>query len=161
LNNDYVAPVYHVDEHQGAPFFVMPLLQGETLADRLQREGALPPEEAVRIGRQIALGLAAAHAAGLIHRDIKPSNVWLEKLPGDAPRVKLLDFGLAGPVREEGLARSGLTDPGAVLGTPAYMAPEQVDGNPEPRSDLFSLGCVLYRATTGRHPFEAKGVLQT
>jgi hypothetical protein len=142
--------VYHVREAEGVPYLAMPLLEGETLAARLKRDKALPPAEVVRLGREMADGLAAAHAAGLIHRDVKPSNVWLEAGTG---RVKLLDFGL---VREEGSA-GGLTGEGAILGTPAYMAPEQIDGpDVDGRADLFSLGCVLYHLLTGRAPFPGK-----
>ena len=104
----------------------------------------------MRIGREIAEGLAAAHAQGLIHRDIKPANIWLEEGTG---RVKILDFGLARSAEEAGR----LTQDGTILGTPAYMAPEQATGgrDVDHRSDLFSLGCVLYRMVTGRPPFVA------
>jgi tRNA A-37 threonylcarbamoyl transferase component Bud32 len=147
LQHDHVVPIYYVGEDGGVPFFVMPLLPGETLEDRLRRESALPPAEVLRVGREAAEGLAAAHAAGLVHRDVKPSNLWLEAPSG---RVKVLDFGLA---REAGSA-DGLTRDGAVVGTPGYLAPEQADGRPaDTRCDLFGLGCVLYRAATGRPPF--------
>ena len=102
--------------------------------------------DVLRVGRELADGLAAAHAAGLIHRDIKPDNIWLE-----APheRVKLLDFGLARPVNDHGQ----LTQAGAIVGTPAYMAPEQGRGEVVgTRADLFSLGCVLYHMAVGRSP---------
>ncbi len=101
----------------------------------------------MRIGREIAEGLQAAHAEGLIHRDIKPANIWLEAPKG---RVKILDFGLAREERDE----THLTKSGAVVGTPAYMSPEQARGKPiDLRSDLFSLGVVLYRLCTGQQPF--------
>ena len=130
----------------------MPLLAGETLEARLRREGALPVVETVRIARETAEGLAAAHARGLIHRDVKPANLWLEAPAG---RVEALDFGLA---RAEG--GDGLTQQGAVLGTPGYMAPEQTDGQEldTARADLFSLGCVLYRMLTGRPAFEGRTI---
>src|SRR5262249_19065839 len=152
VRHDHVVEVYHVREAEGVPYLAMPRLEGETLAARLQREKVLPPAEVVRIGREMADGLAAAHARGLIHRDIKPSNVWLE---AGTQRVKLLDFGLA---REEAPA-GRLTGEGAVLGTPAYMAPEQVDGQAlDARSDLFSVGAVLYECATGRPAFTRPSV---
>jgi hypothetical protein len=147
VRHDHVVEVYHVREAEGVPYLAMPLLEGETLAARLKRENVLPPAEVVRLGREMADGLTAAHAKGLIHRDIKPSNVWLE---AGTNRVKLLDFGLA---REEDSA-SGLTGEGAFLGTPAYMSPEQVNGHAlDARSDLFSVGNVLYECATGRPAF--------
>jgi hypothetical protein len=147
VRHDHVVEVYHVREVDGVPYLAMPLLEGETLAARLKRDGTLPPGEVLRLGREMADGLAAAHALGLIHRDIKPTNVWLEV---GTNRVKLLDFGL---VRERDAA-SGLTGEGAVLGTPAYMSPEQVNGKAlDARSDLFSVGSVLYECATGRRPF--------
>src|SRR5207245_900251 len=117
-----------------------------------------------RIGREIATGLAAAHERGLIHRDIKPANIWLETLPGAGEpsrprgRVKILDFGLArafgGDVH--------LTQSGVIVGTPAYMAPEQAQGTAvDPRTDLFSLGCVLYRLCTGQVPFQGATTMAT
>jgi hypothetical protein len=155
LKHDHVVPIYQVGEEGGVPFLVMPLLAGEGLDRLLEWEGRLPVEQAIRIGKQIAAGLAAAHAARLVHRDIKPANVWLEAPDG---RVKLLDFGLA---REElgGETPTRLTKTGAVLGTPGYMAPEQVDGKVDARTDLFALGCILYEMTTGQPPFVADGLL--
>jgi serine/threonine protein kinase len=154
LQHDHVIAVYQVGEDNGVPFLVMPLLAGESLDRRLDRERQLPVAEAVRIGREIAEALAAAHARGLIHRDIKPSNVWLEA-PHD--RVKVLDFGLARAATDEG--DNKLTRTGAVLGTPSYMAPEQAEGRADARSDLFSLGCVLYELTTGQRAFDGPSVL--
>lgn len=150
LHDDHVVPIFHVGEDGGVPFLVMPLLAGETLQSRLKREGALPFPEVVRIGRETALGLVALHAKGIIHRDIKPGNLWLEA-PGG--RVKILDFGLA---RDSEYA-DWVTDPGAIIGTPAYMSPEQANGDRvDFRTDLFSLGSVLYEAATGRPPFAGK-----
>jgi len=151
LSHDHIVPIFHVGEDGEVLYLVMPLLKGESLADRLAREVALPAAEALRIGREAASALAAAHRRGLIHRDVKPGNIWLES-PGG--RVKLLDFGLAMPDRGSQLTRAG-----TVAGTPSYMAPEQARGRSEPRSDLFSLGCVLYRMATGESPFEGKNVL--
>src|SRR5262249_52630190 len=119
------------------------------------RERTLPVTEILRIGREAAQGLAAAHAQGLVHRDIKPANLWLE---GDTGRVKILDFGLAKAATDA----AHLTQSGAILGTPAYMAPEQGGGQvPNPRSDLFSLGCVLYHACTGERPFQGPDLIAT
>jgi hypothetical protein len=155
LDHENVVPVYQVGECAGPagrpqPFLVMPLLAGETLAARLAR-GPLELGELLRLARGAAAGLAAAHAAGLVHRDVKPENLWLE--PGGG-RVKVLDFGLA-RAGDDGSAH--LTRPGAVLGTPAYMAPEQANGaDVDARADLFSLGSSLYHAATGRPPFTGR-----
>src|SRR5262249_48827173 len=138
-----------------------PLLKGESLAEMLKREKVLTPAQVVRLGAQVAKGLAAAHAAGLIHRDVKPANIWVE--PEGGGRAKLLDFGLArdqSPSREQ--EGDHLAAWGTVLGTPAFMAPEQALGEPlDARADLFSLGCVLYRAVTGRLPFQDHGRTQS
>src|SRR5262249_46849464 len=145
LQHDHIAPIYQVGEEGDVLFLAMPLLRGETLEDRVRREGRLPAPEVARIGREISLGLAAAHEQGLVHRDIKPSNLWLEGEPGalaTGGRVKILDFGLARSFKTS----TEVTTFGDVLGTPTYMAPEQMNGQPGPSSDLFSLGCVLYRA---------------
>jgi hypothetical protein len=150
LQHDHVVAVHQVGEDQGVPFFVMPLLAGESLEARLRREGHLPVTEVLRVGREAAEGLAAAHERGLVHRDVKPANLWLEAPTG---RVKVLDFGLA----REQTASDAVTLSGAVLGTPGYLSPEQLDGGPiDARADLFSLGCVLYRAATGRPPFQGE-----
>src|SRR5579864_5912085 len=147
IEHDHIVTVHQVGEAEGAPFLVMPLLRGETLDERLQREPKPPLTEILRIGREIAEGLAAAHDGGLIHRDIKPANVWLE---GKKSRVKLLDFGLA----RGGETDDRITQSGTVVGTPSYMAPEQAAGQTvDARGDLFSLGCILYQMTTGNRPF--------
>jgi hypothetical protein len=156
VEHDHIVPVYQVGEADGTPFLAMPLLAGETLEDRLAR-GPVPMAEQLTIARQVADGLAAAHAAGLIHRDIKPSNVWLEANPdGSFKRVRLLDFGLARSAREDGQ----LTGTGTVMGTPAYMAPEQArdSAKVDHRADLFSLGGVLYRMATGQPAFAGSDV---
>jgi serine/threonine protein kinase len=151
LQHDHVVPIYQVGEECGLPFLAMPLLAGETLEARLQRERRLSMAEVLRLGRETAEGLAAAHAKGLIHRDIKPLNLWLETPEGAAlPRVKILDFGLARAAEGDGPR----TRAGVIVGTPAYMSPEQVNGQAvDGRSDLFSLGCVLYRMAAGAAPF--------
>jgi serine/threonine protein kinase len=152
LHHDNVVPVYHVDDFKGMPFIEMPLLRGETLEDRLRRQPRPPLALTVQVGREVAEGLAAALAQGLIHRDVKPANIWLEEMPRPGlVRARVLDFGLAREL-ESG---EHLTESGAVLGTPAYMAPEQAEGKPvRPAGDVFSLGAVLYRMATGKHPFE-------
>jgi serine/threonine protein kinase len=156
LLHDHVVPIYQVGEDAGVPFIAMPLLMGESLEKRLGRERVLPVGEVVRIGLEAAEGLAAAHEKGLVHRDVKPANLWLEAPSG---RVKVLDFGLARAEEPAGGAAGGspqepLTQEGALLGTLGYMAPEQVyGGRAGRRSDLFSLGCVLYRMATGAQPF--------
>jgi WD40 repeat protein len=155
LTHDHVVTVLHIAEDRGVPFLAMPLLEGETLEARLRRETRLPVADVLRLGGEIAGGLAAAHARGVIHRDVKPSNIWLEK---PAARVKLLDFGLARVVGDEG----GLTHSGVVVGTPAYMAPEQARGEAaDARCDLFGLGCVLYRMVTGEAPFRGGTTMAT
>lgn len=149
ITHQHVVAVYHVEREEGInlPFLVMQLVNGESLEQRLQREGRLPFQEIVRVGSEIASGLAAAHAQGLIHRDIKPDNILLEA-PGD--RVKLTDFGLARAAEDVKLTQSGM-----IAGTPAYMSPEQAKGEPlDHRSDLFSLGSVLYTMTAGQPPFD-------
>jgi serine/threonine protein kinase/Leucine-rich repeat (LRR) protein len=162
VQHDHVVSILQVGEERGLPFLSMPLLAGETLEERLRREKRLPVPEALRVGREAALGLAAAHAAGLIHRDVKPGNIWLEALPNEpgglSPRyrVKILDFGLARPVADD----LSLTAFGMIVGTPAYLAPEQAAGRAlDGRADLFSLGVVLYLMTTGTMPFRGDNVM--
>jgi len=153
VEHDHIVTIHQVGDQRGVPFIAMPLLRGETLADRLNRE--LPCAELLRITREIASGLAAAHRAGLIHRDVKPANIWLE---GDSGRVKILDFGLARATS----ADQQLTQAGALMGTPSYMSPEQARGDSvDARADLFSLGCVAYHMATGRRPFEGRDTLNT
>src|SRR5262249_12211429 len=121
-------------------------VEGPSLQALLERDGPLPADEIIRIGAEIAEGLAAAHARGLIHRDIKPANILLE---ASSARVKITDFGLA-----RAAADVGLTQPGGIAGTPQYRAPEQARGTAlDHRADLFSLGSVLYALATGRPPF--------
>jgi WD40 repeat protein len=167
VKHDHIATVYQVGEDRGTSFLAMELLEGESLAARLAREPRLPVAEVLRIGHQAACGLAAAHEKGLIHRDIKPANLWLEREPRTSAhgepgasatggRVKILDFGLA---KLEG-AEVQATQSGRVMGTPCYMAPEQARGEKsDARADLFSLGCVLYKAATGQVPFKGEQTL--
>jgi serine/threonine protein kinase len=145
--------VYQAGQEGDTVYLAMELLRGETLDVRLMRDAPLEPAEVVRIAGGVADGLAALHGQGLIHRDIKPGNIWLEA-PGD--RVRILDLGLVRVVHED----THLTETGAVVGTPAYMSPEQVRGlATDHRTDLFSFGCVLYALCTGRPPFDADSAL--
>jgi WD40 repeat protein/serine/threonine protein kinase len=155
VKHDRIVTIYQVGEEQGVPYLAMEWLQGESLETCLQRQGHLPLGEVLRIGSQVARGLAAAHERGLIHRDIKPANIWLESAATGQPTtsrglVKILDFGLARPIQGD----AHLTQEGAIIGTPAFMAPEQARSEPvDCRADLFSLGCVLYTMATGTKPF--------
>ena len=147
----HVVTIHAVDEDR-LPYLVMELVQGISLAARIQREGTLALTEILRIGAQVAEGLAAAHKQGLIHRDIKPANILLEN---GVQRVKITDFGLAAR-----WMMSAITQTGEVAGTPQYMSPEQAQGLPiDARSDLFSLGSVLYTMCTGRSPFRAESAV--
>jgi predicted Zn finger-like uncharacterized protein len=153
LEHDHVVTLYEVGEVRGIPYLTMQLLEGETLEGRLRRDRPIPVPEVLRIGREVGEALAAAHAKGLVHRDIKPSNLWLEAGRG---RVKVLDFGLVGAAGCE----ARLTQAGVLIGSPGYMAPELVRGGvTDPRADLFSLGCVLYRMCTGVLPFPGTDVI--
>jgi eukaryotic-like serine/threonine-protein kinase len=155
IQHDHIVAIHEVGEDRGVPFIAMPLLKGESLDERLARASCLPLAEVLRIGRETALGLAAAHTAGLVHRDIKPANLWLEINTG---RVKILDFGLARAAADD----AQLTQQGVILGTPAYMAPEQASGAAiDHRCDLFSLGCVLYRISTGEPAFHGTDAIAT
>ncbi len=149
VTHEHVVTIHAVDDAGDAPFLVMEYIVGVSLEDRIQRSGHLKLEEILRIGMQIASGLAAAHAQGLVHRDIKPSNILLEN---GVERVKITDFGLARVVHEAQITKSN-----AIAGTPQYMSPEQARGEPvDHRSDLFSLGCVMYAMCVGRSPFRAE-----
>lgn len=139
----------------GAAFIAMEMLDGESLASRLQRVGRLPVGAAIDIGRQVAAALHAAHSRGITHRDLKPDNIFLVHDPEIGERVKLLDFGIAKLVTEDAANR---TRTGVVMGTPLYMSPEQCRGiaGLDSRADLYSLGCVLYELVSGRPPFVAE-----
>ena len=148
INHENIVQVYSVEEHP-LPYLVMEYVDGLTLQERMNREGPFELAEILKIGRQIASGLAAAHGTGLIHRDIKPANILLER--GVEQRVKITDFGLA-----RAAADASLTQSGAIIGTPLYMSPEQAKGGRlDHRADLFSLGSVLYAMASGHPPFRA------
>ncbi len=147
-----VVPIYSINSEAPVPYLVMPLIGGGNLQQRIDREGPLELEDCLRIGLQIAEGLAAAHRQGLIHRDIKPANVLLEE---GGHRVLISDFGLA-----RALDDASMTASGVIAGTPPYMSPEQARGETaDCRSDLFSLGSVIYAMATGRPPFRGESPL--
>jgi hypothetical protein len=144
-----VIAIHSVSNDEALPYLVMPYVRGTSLQRRLDEEGPLPLREILRIGAQIAAGLAAAHAQGLVHRDIKPANILLEE---GVERVTITDFGLARTADDATITHSG-----AIAGTPQFMSPEQARGEAvDSRSDLFSLGSVLYALCTGRPPFRAE-----
>src|SRR5262245_52933167 len=157
LQGPNVARVFDVDEWQGALYMAMELLEGETLAARLERRGPLDPELTCEVVDQVARALARAHAARLVHRDLKPENVFLVKRePFEPLLVKVLDFGVA---KHLDSSASQATRSGALLGTAEYMSPEQALGSRlvDERSDLWSLAVVAYRCVTGKEPFRAQG----
>lgn len=155
VKHDNVVTIYQVGEDRNIPFIAMEYLAGAPLDQYLAKKGQLTVQQVLRVGQEAAEGLAAAHALGMIHRDIKPANIWLEAPKG---RVKILDFGIARRVAEQ--PGNGLTGAGTVVGTPGYMSPEQARGKQlDHRSDVFSLGVVLYLLTTGQVPFAGDSVL--
>jgi serine/threonine protein kinase len=165
INHPNILAVYDLGTHEGAPFVVCELLEGETLRAKLE-QGPIPPRKAFEYARQIAEGLAAAHDKGIVHRDLKPENLFIT---ADG-RIKILDFGLAKlqadvpSERPEGQERTLLqhTQPGAVMGTPGYMSPEQVRGeNVDHRSDIFSVGAILYEMFTGKRAFQGASSVET
>lgn len=148
IKHENIVQVYSVEE-QPLPYLVMEYIDGPTLQQKLNGSGPLEVAEVLHLGRQMASGLAAAHAQGLIHRDIKPGNILLESGPDQ--KVKITDFGLARATDDASMTRTGM-----IAGTPMYMAPEQALGQPlDHRADLFSLGSVLYQMACGRPPFRA------
>jgi serine/threonine protein kinase/tetratricopeptide (TPR) repeat protein len=181
LNHPNICTIHDIGEQGGQPYLVMELLRGETLRERLRR-GPLSATEVVTYSRQAAAALAAAHAVGIVHRDVKPANIYLHQGARGLKQIKILDFGLAkqqgGELQESsqtsafgGEATSAgtgpaqvnpdLTSPGSTLGTVAYMSPEQAKGEPlDARTDLFSLGVVIYEMATGAKPFAGQSTAE-
>lgn len=154
ITHPNVVPMLAVEEYAGVPVLVMPFVQGESLQQRLDRDGTIPLAEALRIALEISLALGAAHEKGLVHRDVKPANILLES-PSDG--VRLTDFGLARAADDARLTQTGL---GA--GTPLYMSPEQARGESvDSRADLFALGSVLFTMVTGKAPFAMPSLMGT
>jgi serine/threonine protein kinase len=164
LNHPNILSIYHIGTHEGAPYIVSELLEGETLRERMAG-GALPQRKAIDYALQIAKGLAAAHDKGIVHRDIKPDNIFIT----DDGRVKILDFGLAKLTSIDSAAsqtevptRKVNTDPGTVMGTMGYMSPEQLKGQPaDHRSDIFSFGAILYEMLSGKRAFRGDSMAET
>ena len=156
VSHPNVCPIFEVGEEGGRPFLAMELLSGETLSARLRR-GPLPPAEALDLAEDLLSALGALHDAGIVHRDVKPSNLFLTSHGG-----KLVDFGLARELPRDVARSTGtsgdLTSPGLIIGTPGYMAPEQILGHVvDARADLFAVGILLYEALSGRRPFPGDG----
>src|SRR5438552_15634410 len=148
LTHPHILPLHDSGEAAGLLYYVMPYVEGETLRDRLEREGQLPLEEAVRITREVSSALSYAHSHDVVHRDIKPENILLSG--GEAV---VADFGIARAITQAGGTR--LTETGIPVGTPHYMSPEQASGGGpiDGRSDIYSLGCVLYEMLVGERPY--------
>ncbi|HEU5058671.1 MAG TPA: serine/threonine-protein kinase [Kofleriaceae bacterium] len=144
---------------EGLPYLVMEYHQGHSLRKLIDEAGAMPPDRAVFIARQMLAGLASAHAAGVLHRDLKPSNVLLVGAPGE-DLVKILDFGVAKLLDSGGGPTEVSVVAGRVIGTPAYMSPEHARAEPmDGRADIYSVGLLLYEMVTGKRPFQAEGKL--
>src|SRR5258706_10252296 len=166
LNHPNIRNIYHIGTHEGAPYIVSELLEGEELRERLD-QGQLPLRKGIDYAQQIVSGLAAAHDKGIVHRDLKPENLFITR----DERVKILDFGLAklsdpagssNPDISEDATRKVLTNPGVVMGTVGYMSPEQVRGEKaDHRSDIFSLGVILHEMISGRRAFKRDTMAET
>ena len=155
LDHPHIVPVYAVGDHEGQPYFIMRLIEGQSLARRLA-DGPIPPREAAALLAPIARAVDYAHRRGVLHRDLKPSNILVDR----EGRPHVADFGLAKRLDVD----LELTSSGAIVGTPGYMAPEQVGvgrGRIGPASDVYSLGAILYQMLTGRPPFQAASALDT
>src|SRR5215813_7631916 len=163
LNHPNILTVYDIGAHEGSPYIVAELLEGEELSE-LIKQGAIAPRKAVDYARQIAEGLAAAHAKGVVHRDLKPENLFVT----NDGRVKILDFGLAklrqqqyGGIDKDAPTQKRITDPGVIMGTVGYMSPEQVRGQEtDHRSDIFAFGVILYEMLTGQQAFRGDSAIE-
>jgi serine/threonine-protein kinase len=154
LAHPHIVPLHDSGEVDGLLYYIMPYVEGESLRERMQREGPLPVDQAVRLAREIAGALVYAHAHGIVHRDIKPENVLLQ-----SGHAVVTDFGIARAVTAA--AGPALTRSGVIIGTPLYMSPEQVAGDPvDGRSDVYSLGCVLYEMLAGVPPYPGGSSLE-
>lgn len=158
LTHPQIVPLHDSGECAGFLYYVMPFLGGESLRQRIEREGRLPIADAVRIGREVASALDYAHRSGVLHRDIKPENILLHE--GEA---LVADFGVARALSAAVAGREGVSEPGMAIGTPAYMSPEQASADEEldGRSDVYSLACVVYEMLVGRPPFAGTNARQT
>ena len=158
IGHPNICEVYDIGRlPDGSPYLVMERLHGGTLAERIQQLGVVPPHEVVDIVLQVLSALVTAHERGIMHRDLKPENIFLSQRSGMLPVAKLLDFGISKACGVEGMALD-LTQPGMVMGTPYYMAPEQARGDRQldSRVDLWAVGVILYEALSGHRPFVAK-----
>ncbi len=153
LRHPHILPLHDSGEAAGLLFYVMPYVKGETIGDRLERDGRMAPTDAIRIAREVAGALDYAHRRGVIHRDIKPANILIEE-----GHAIVADFGVALTVEHR--EHDKITQPGLAVGTPAYMSPEQVsaDSDLDARSDIYSLGCVLHEMLTGQPPFDGRSL---
>ncbi len=157
IRHPHVVDVTDVGEHQGTPYLIMELLDGESLGDLIARTGALSPDRAVDLLLPVIAAVDAAHAAGVVHRDLKPDNLFVTRGATGEPFPKVLDFGISRVVAGDGEHRTGTA---AMLGTPAYMAPEQIEStrDADARSDQYALGVILYECLTGANAFEGDNV---
>jgi serine/threonine-protein kinase len=155
IRSPHIVQILDVGVEQGIPFIAMELLQGETLAERLERVGTLTAPQTARVMSQVARGVSRAHAAGLVHRDLKPSNIFLERNE-EEENAKVLDFGIAKALVPGLDAESGATRTGALIGSPHYMSPEQAESSDtlDHRTDIWAMGVVAFECMTGRRPFD-------